>query len=99
MHQDSTEYVQRCDQCQRYKLIPDLPVNNYLVNENLPNDKFEARKIKQKAARYYMNDNMLVRRSYSGPHLTCIKYPQTLQVLCKIHKGECKNHTGGRSLA
>ncbi|CAL9019858.1 unnamed protein product [Prunus brigantina] len=38
-------------------------------------------------------------RSYSGPHLTCIKYPQTLEVLCKIHDGECGNHAGGRSLA
>ncbi|KAI5337130.1 hypothetical protein L3X38_016399 [Prunus dulcis] len=45
-----------------------------------------------------MHDNKLIRRSYSGPHLTCIKYPQTLEVLCKIHDGECGNHSGGRSL-
>ncbi|CAL2259758.1 unnamed protein product [Prunus armeniaca] len=42
---------------------------------------------------------MLICRSYSGPHVTCIKYPQTLEVLCKIHDGECGNHAGGRSLA
>ncbi|CAL8122681.1 unnamed protein product [Prunus armeniaca] len=42
---------------------------------------------------------MLIRRSYSGLHLTCIKYLQTLEVLCKIHDGECGNHAGGRSLA
>ncbi|KAI5318334.1 hypothetical protein L3X38_038042 [Prunus dulcis] len=36
--------------------------------------------------------------SYSGPHLNCIKYPQTLEVLYKIHDGECGNHSGGRSL-
>ncbi|CAL9007762.1 unnamed protein product, partial [Prunus brigantina] len=75
------------------------PIIDYLVNENLPEDKSEARKIKQKAARYYMRGDMLIRRSYSGPHLTCIKYPQTLEVLCKIHDGECGNHVGGRSLA
>ncbi|KAI5354381.1 hypothetical protein L3X38_007276 [Prunus dulcis] len=46
-----------------------------------------------------MLGNKLIRRSYSGPHLTCIKYPQTLEVLCKIHYGECGNHSGGRSLA
>ncbi|CAL2247205.1 unnamed protein product [Prunus armeniaca] len=75
------------------------PIIDYLVNENLPKDKSEARKIKQKAARYYMKGDMLIRRSYYGPHLTCIKYPQTLEVLCKIHDGECGNHAGGRSLA
>ncbi|CAL9017511.1 unnamed protein product [Prunus brigantina] len=72
---------------------------DYLVNGNLPTDKSEARKVQQKAARYYMHNSKLIRRSYSGPHLTCIKYPQTLEVLYKIHDGECGNHSGGRSLA
>ncbi|CAL9019552.1 unnamed protein product, partial [Prunus brigantina] len=74
------------------------PIIDYLVNENLPMGNSEARKIKQKAARYYMKGDMLVRKSYSGPHLTCIKHPQTLEVLCKIHDGECGNHAGGISL-
>ncbi|CAL9019457.1 unnamed protein product [Prunus brigantina] len=39
-----------------------------------------------------MKDNKLVQRSYSDPHLTCIKYTQTLEVLCKIHDGKCGNH-------
>lgn len=51
------------------------PIIDYLVNENLPKDKFEARKIKQKNARYYMKNNMLVHKSYSSPYLTYIKYP------------------------
>ncbi|KAI5323670.1 hypothetical protein L3X38_032742 [Prunus dulcis] len=63
------------------------PIIDYLMNGNLPTDKSEARKIQQKAVRYYMHGNKLIRRSYSGPHLTCIKYPQTLEVLCKIHDG------------
>ncbi|CAL2270520.1 unnamed protein product [Prunus armeniaca] len=75
------------------------PIIDYLVNGNLPMDKSEARKVQQKAARYYMHGSKLIRRSYSGPHLTCIKYPQTLEVLCEIHDGECGNHSGGRSLA
>ncbi|XP_020415572.1 uncharacterized protein LOC109948075 [Prunus persica] len=75
------------------------PIIDYLTNGNLSTDKSEARKVQQKAARYYMHGNKLIRRSYSGPHLTCIKYPQTLEVLCKIHDGECGNHSVGRSLA
>ncbi|CAL2230397.1 unnamed protein product [Prunus armeniaca] len=61
------------------------PIIDYLVNGNLPTDKSEARKVQQKAARYYMHGSKLIHRSYSSPHLTCIKYPQTLEVLCKIH--------------
>ncbi|CAL9012860.1 unnamed protein product [Prunus brigantina] len=72
------------------------PIIDYLVNGNLPTDKSEAKKVQQKAARYYMQGDKLIRRSYFGPHLTCIKYPQTLEVLCKIHDGECGNHSGGR---
>ncbi|CAL9000515.1 unnamed protein product [Prunus brigantina] len=75
------------------------PIIDYLVNGNLPTDKSEAKKVQQKAARYYMQGDKLIRISYFGPHLTCIKYPQTLEVLCKIHDGECGNHSGGRSLA
>ncbi|CAL2256932.1 unnamed protein product [Prunus armeniaca] len=79
--------------------IPQDPIIDYLVNGNLPTDKSEARKVQQKAARYYIQGHKLIRRSYSGPYLTCIKYPQTLEVFCKIHDGECGNRSGGRSLA
>ncbi|CAL2256823.1 unnamed protein product [Prunus armeniaca] len=57
------------------------PIIDYLMNGNLLMDKLEPRKIQQKAARYYMHGNKLICRSYSGPHLTRIKYPQTLEVL------------------
>ncbi|KAI5317558.1 hypothetical protein L3X38_037265 [Prunus dulcis] len=35
---------------------------DYLMNGNLPTDKFETRKVQQKAARYYMHGNKLIRR-------------------------------------
>ncbi|KAI5350998.1 hypothetical protein L3X38_003889 [Prunus dulcis] len=57
------------------------------MNGNLQTDKSEAKKVQQKAARYYMHGDKLICRSYSDPHLTCIKYPQTLEVLYKIHDG------------
>ncbi|CAL8082899.1 unnamed protein product [Prunus armeniaca] len=69
------------------------PIIDYFVNGNLPTDKSEARKVQQKAVRYYMQSDKLIRKSYSGPHLICIKYPQTLEVLCKIQDGECGNHS------
>ncbi|CAL2257269.1 unnamed protein product [Prunus armeniaca] len=70
------------------------PIVDCLMNGNLPMDKSEARKVQQKSVRYYMRGNKLIRKSYSNPHLTCIKYLQTLEVLCKIHNDECGNHSG-----
>ncbi|CAL8087231.1 unnamed protein product [Prunus armeniaca] len=46
-----------------------------------------------------MHSNKLICKAYSGSHLTYIKYPQTLEVLCKIHDGKCGNYSGGKSLA
>ncbi|CAL9004835.1 unnamed protein product [Prunus brigantina] len=60
------------------------PIINYLVNGNLPTDKSEAKKVQQKAARYYMQGDKLIHRSYSGPHLTCTKYPQTLEDIMSV---------------
>ncbi|CAL2239409.1 unnamed protein product [Prunus armeniaca] len=91
----SIEEIEPIDSMQ----IDENPIINYLVNRNLPMDKSEARKVQHKIMRYYMQRDKLIRRSYSGPHLTCIKFLQTLEVLCKIHDGECGNHFRGRSLA
>ncbi|KAI5327474.1 hypothetical protein L3X38_026870 [Prunus dulcis] len=65
---------------------------DYLMNGNLPTDKSEARNVKQKTARYCMNDNKLIRRSYSSHHLTCIKYPQTLEITAFFAKFKIKQH-------
>ncbi|CAL8168311.1 unnamed protein product [Prunus armeniaca] len=59
------------------------PIIDYLVNANLLREKFETRNIKQKATRYYMKDNKLVRISYFGPHLTCIKYQKLSKCYAK----------------
>ncbi|KAI5334851.1 hypothetical protein L3X38_024984 [Prunus dulcis] len=81
----------------QHEVEPETPAGiiDYLVNENLPTNKSEARKVQQKAARYYMQDDKLIRRSYSDPYLTCIKYPQTLDARCKIDDGEYGNHSWG----
>ncbi|KAI5317344.1 hypothetical protein L3X38_037051 [Prunus dulcis] len=36
------------------------PIIDYLANRNMLKDKFEARKVQQKAARYDMQDNKLI---------------------------------------
>ncbi|KAM1104870.1 hypothetical protein ACFX19_013399 [Malus domestica] len=72
---------------------------DYLVNGTLPTERLESRKLQIKSGRYYMWNGILVRRSYTGPHLRCLAPPDDLKVLSSIHEGVCGNHSGGRSLA
>ena len=72
---------------------------DYLVNDILPTKMWESRKLQIKAACYYMWNNILIRRSYTRPHLHCLTPPNDLKVLSSIHEGVCGNHYEGRSLA
>ncbi|XP_031270933.1 uncharacterized protein LOC116129327 [Pistacia vera] len=75
------------------------PVVRYLENDELPADKNEARRLKASAARFTIHEGQLLRKSFSGPYLKCISPEEAQSVLAELHKGECGNHTGGRSLA
>ncbi|KAM1760275.1 hypothetical protein ACFX12_003165 [Malus domestica] len=72
---------------------------DYLVSSTLHAERLKSRKLQIKVARYYMWNDILVRRSYTGPHLRCLAPLDNLKVLSSIHKGVCGNHSGGRSLA
>ncbi|KAJ9535409.1 hypothetical protein OSB04_un001477 [Centaurea solstitialis] len=73
---------------------------NYLKNDQLPEDKLEARKIRFKSSRYTIFDDQLYRRSTTGLILRCVVSKQQIdRILQEMHDGECGNHSGGRSLA
>ncbi|KAJ9545572.1 hypothetical protein OSB04_025279, partial [Centaurea solstitialis] len=73
---------------------------NYLKNDQLPEDKLEARKVRLKSSRYTIFDDQLYRRSTTGLILRCVVNKQQIdQILQEMHDGECGNHSGGRSLA
>ncbi|XP_070681765.1 uncharacterized protein [Malus domestica] len=74
------------------------PIINYIVNGTLPADKLEYRKLQIKAVHYYMWNDMLVRRSFSRPHLCYLSPPDDLKILSSIHEGVYGNHSEGRSL-
>ncbi|KAL5547014.1 hypothetical protein UlMin_006701 [Ulmus minor] len=75
------------------------PILQYLVHDELPNDKNEARRLRAKAARFSILDGQLLRRSFSGPYLKCVTPSEANYILAELHEGECGNHSGGRSLA
>ncbi|KAM2495618.1 hypothetical protein EV2_036485 [Malus domestica] len=72
---------------------------DYLVNGILTTERLESRKLQIKATCYYIWNGILIRRSYTRPHLRCLAHPNKLKVLSSIHEGVCGNHSGGRSLA
>ena len=71
---------------------------DYLVNGTFPMERLKSRKLQIRAAYYIWND-ILIRRSYIGPHLRYLMPPDDLKVLSSIHEGICENHFEGRSLA
>ena len=72
---------------------------DYLVNGTFPMERLESRRLQIRAARYYMWNDIFIRRSYTGSHLCCLTPTDDLKVLSSIHEGICGNHSGGRSLA
>ncbi|KAM2856021.1 hypothetical protein PS2_000432 [Malus domestica] len=75
------------------------PIIDYIINVTLLVDRLKSRKLQIKAAHYYMWNGMLVRRSFSKPHLHCLSPPDDLKILSLIHEGICGNHSKGRYLA
>ncbi|KAI3769901.1 hypothetical protein L6452_01015 [Arctium lappa] len=75
-------------------------IKNYLENDQLPDDKMEARKVRFKASRYVIIRGQLYRRSSTGLNLRCItNKTQVQKILQDMHDGECGNHSGSRILA
>uniref|UniRef100_A0A2N9GNE9 Uncharacterized protein n=1 Tax=Fagus sylvatica TaxID=28930 RepID=A0A2N9GNE9_FAGSY len=76
------------------------PILSYLRDNKLPEDKKEAKIIKQKAPRFWVSkEGQLYRRSFTGPYLLCVHPDKVRDFLFEIHEGICGSHTGGRSLA
>ncbi|KAI5354414.1 hypothetical protein L3X38_007309 [Prunus dulcis] len=71
----------------------------YLTNGTLPEDKAQARKLRYRAARYTVINDVLYKRGYTTPYLKCLTIEQGDYVLREIHNGVCGDHSGSRSLA
>ncbi|XP_024035481.1 uncharacterized protein LOC127899240 [Citrus sinensis] len=75
------------------------PIRAYIRDGVLPEDKRQARKLKCRAARYTLLDEVLYRRGFTLPLLRCVDEEEADYVLREIHEGICGNHSGARTLA
>ncbi|KAL5568915.1 hypothetical protein UlMin_025490 [Ulmus minor] len=69
------------------------PIIAYLRDGTLPQDKFEARRLRYRSARYFLDKDKLRKRSFSSPSLTCLNEDQAKYVLQEVHEGVCGNHS------
>lgn len=76
------------------------PIVAFLSSEQLPTDKKEAYKLRNKALRYYLDpQGKLYKESLSRPYLECVRPDKVEELLSKIHEGSCGAHSSRRSLA
>ena len=76
------------------------PLILFLKKDVLPEEKSEADKIRRKAPRFWLSEDLkLYKRSFSGPYLLCVHPDATELILEELHERICESHTGGRSLS
>ena len=74
------------------------PIVSHLKDGKLSKGKDEARKLRLRAARYVLMDEVLYKRGFSQPYLRCLVPDEANYVLREVHEGACGNHSGARSL-
>lgn len=74
------------------------PIIDYLKEDILPNDPIRAKQLRVQAAKYFLQDTVLYKRTFDAPILKCIDMDEASYVMREIHEGICGNHMGGKAL-
>ena len=74
------------------------PLMSYLKDGVLPDDKEEARKLRVRAVKLVLMDEVLYKRGFSQPYMRCLNPAKSLYVLRDVYEGAYGNHSGARSL-
>jgi len=64
----------------------------------LPPDPNEARKIKKRATRFTLLNDVLYKRGFSLPYHRCVEQDEAKYILEEVHEGVCGDHLKARSL-
>ena len=74
------------------------PIVWYLKDNILLENRNESRKIKKQAARYFLSQEVIYRRSFTGPYLRCVTPRKAARILVELHEEDCGSHSSGRTL-
>ena len=75
------------------------PIRAYIQEGMLSDDPLEARKLRMRASKFTILQDILYKKGYSLPLLRCLSPGEANYALREIHEGICGNHSRGRSLA
>lgn len=70
----------------------------FLRNDELLENKEEAKKVKTRASLYLFIVDTLYKRSFTLPLLWCLTKEEADYVLQEIHEGICRSHSRGRAM-
>ncbi|XP_074323814.1 uncharacterized protein LOC141660724 [Apium graveolens] len=75
------------------------PFINYLEKGELPKDKGKAQRLKAKAAKFFLEEGLLYRRTFSSPILKCVRPEEAKYCLAEVHEGIYEDHMTTKALA
>ncbi|XP_026378438.1 uncharacterized protein LOC113272859 [Papaver somniferum] len=64
------------------------PYMDFIQNGKLPSDRKTALRIQKKAARFFMHERIMYRRSYSNAVLRCLSAKKAAEVMNRSHNTE-----------
>src|SRR5881394_933094 len=99
--EEATEPVNKLIEAEVFTINPDwiTPYLNYLLRDELPEDRAEAERISRRSRRYMVvGGEELYHRGTSGILMRCISKENGRKLLKKIHSGICGNHAASRTL-
>ncbi|XP_071714778.1 uncharacterized protein [Rutidosis leptorrhynchoides] len=71
----------------------------YIRSNVLPNDKREARLVRERAPMYFIQNDILYRKSYCGPMMRCVGPIEAEMIVDEVHNGSCALHSGYKTIA
>ncbi|KAL0458919.1 UNVERIFIED_CONTAM: hypothetical protein Slati_0519100 [Sesamum latifolium] len=75
------------------------PITKWIEEGHLPDDRWEAARLKTRATCFLVQAGTLYKRSYTHPLLRCLSTEEGAHVLQEIHSGYCGAHAGTWTLA
>src|SRR5438105_2208213 len=99
--EEATELVNKPIEAEVFTINPDwiTPNLNYLLHDELPEDRAEAKRITRRSRRYVIvGGEELYHRGTSGILMRCISEEDGRKLLKEIHSGICGNHAASKTL-
>ncbi|KAL0439108.1 UNVERIFIED_CONTAM: hypothetical protein Slati_2393800 [Sesamum latifolium] len=75
------------------------PIIKWIEEGLLPENRWEAARLKTRATRFIIQEHILYKKSYTHPLLRCLSTEEGIHILQEIHSGCCGAHAGTRILA